>query len=243
MGLFDSLFGGSREERESKRIKELSKRTQEKYGDAAARTRALEQLRDIGTPEAISALLQRFTVKTEPGITDAEEREFTLEIVTSFGEKAIGPIESFIRTHDSVAWAIRCLEEIVPEDRVIAILTGELEKLSTEYAREPDKKVLLINRLQEPKDPRIPPAVVPFLDDPSDEVRIAAMKALVAQGETGAADAIAASMLQAEAPRVRAAAAAALAELAAPVGARRDEIAARLPAGYAIDAGGVITRA
>jgi len=243
VGLFGSLFGGSREERESKRIRDLSKRAQEKYGDPAARTRALEQLRDIGSEEAIAALLQRFTVKTEPGITDAEEREFTLSIITSFGEKAVGPIEAFIRSNDSIAWALRCLEEIVPEERVIGTLTAELEKLAGEYTREPDKKVLIINRLAATKDPRIPPAVRPFLDDAADDVRIAAMKTLLAQGDAASADAIAACLIDAEAPRVRTAAAATLAELAAPIGARRDEVAAKLPAGYALDDGGVVRKA
>ncbi len=244
MGLFSGLFGGSREERENKKIKELLKRAEEKYGDPAARTRALEQLRDSGTPEAISALLHRFTVKTEPGITDGEEREFTLSIITSFGEAAVGPVEQFIRDHDSVAWGVRCLEEIVSEEHVVGTLTAVLDKLASEYSREPDKKVLLINRLAElgKGDPRVPPAVRQFLDDPIDEVRVAALQTLVAQEDKGAGDAIAASLVGAESPRGRAAAASALADLGAPVTEQRDALAAKLPAGYAIDESGVVKR-
>jgi len=244
LGLFSGLFGGSREERETKRIKDLQKRAQETYGDPAARTRALEQLRDIGSPEAISALLQRFTVKTEPGITDAEEKEFTLSIVTSFGDAAVGPVEDFIRDYDSVAWGVRCLEALVPQEHVVGTLTAVLDKLSREYSREPDKKVLLINHLGEHHtgDPRVGPAVRPFLEDPIDEVRVAALQVIVRQGDKDAGEAIATCLVGAEAPRVRAAAASALADLAAPVPAMRDAVAAKLPAGYAVDAGGIVRR-
>lgn len=240
MGLLSNLFGGSREERENRRIRDLARRAQEKYGDPAARTRALEQLRDIGTPAAIAALLQRFTVKTEPGITDAEERELTLSFITSFGEAAVGPVKEFVRTQENVAWGLRCLEQLVTAQERVGFLVEVLEKLAREYTREPDKKVLLLNHLAELRDPRIGPVAALFLADPSDEVRIAALHTLVAQGDASAVPGIAACLIEAEAPRVRAAAAEALAALAAPVGDRRAEIQQRLPPGFAIDEGGVV---
>lgn len=239
MGFLSNLFGGSSEERETRRIRDLSKKAQEKYGDPASRTRALEQLRDIGTPAAIAALLQRFTVKTEPGITDAEEREFTLSIITSFGETAVEPVQDFIRTNDNVAWALRCLDELVPEEQRIGFLVEVLDRLGREYSRDPDKKVLLINHVAQTKDERIPPAVRPFLEDASDEVRIAALQALVAQQDVGSAAAIVDCLVEAEAPRVQTAAADALASLAAPVENRQDEVAQKLPGGYALKGGRV----
>ena len=242
MGFFSNLFGGSQEERENRRVRDLAKKTQEKYGDPAGRTRALEQLRDIGTPEAIAALLQRFTVKTEPGITDAEEREFTLSIITSFGDAAIEPVQDFIRSNDNVAWALRCLDELVSEEQRVGFLAEVLDRLAREYSREPAKKVLIINHLAPSKDERVPPAVRPFLEDSSDEVRIAALQALVTQEDTASGPEIATCLIEAEAPRVRTAAAEALATLEAPVGDRRDEVAQKLPGGYALDGKGQVRR-
>ncbi len=241
MGLFDFLKGGSSEEREAKRIRDLSKRSQEKYGDAAGRARALEELREIGSPAAIAALLQRFTVHTEPGITDAEEKEYTLSLLTSFGQDAVEPLVQFIRRSDTVAWAVRCLDELVPEDELVNLLTGILHKLGQEYSRDPEKRVVLIKRLSTIKDQRIVDAIVPLLDDPSDEVCTAILSNLVAQENPAAAEPIATTLTRAEAPRVRAAAAAALAELGAPVPeAHRAEVQADLPAGFTLGKDGVV---
>ncbi|HWV37436.1 MAG TPA: HEAT repeat domain-containing protein [Vulgatibacter sp.] len=242
MGLFD-LFGRSSKDKEAKRIRDLTKKAHEKYGDPAMRSRALEGLRDIGTPEAIAALIQRFTVHLEPGITDAEEKEYVFGMVTGFGEKAVQPLVDFLRRSDSVAWALRCLEELVPQDELVGILTDLLHKLSQEYARDPEKKVVLINRLVTIRDERIPKAVEPFLEDPSDEVVTAALTNLVEQGSTSSAGAIAACLVGAEAPRVRAGAAAALADLGAPIEANREEVQAKLPAGFQLGKDGVVRRA
>lgn len=242
MGLFDLFSGGSREERERKRIRDLSKKAQEKYGDPASRTRALEQLRDIGGPEAITALLQRFTVKTEPGITDAEEREFALSLITSFGDDAIEPIVSFIRQSDTVAWPVRALESLVDGETLIGTLCDVLDKLAGEYVRDPDKKVVLIDRLAESRDPRIAPTAARFLDDASDEVRVAALRALVTQQDASQGAAVVDCLLGAEAPRVRASAAETLAELGIPLGDRRDQLLGKLPAGFHIDDSGKVAR-
>ena len=243
MGLF-GLFGGSREERDRKRVRDLAKRAQEKYGDPTGRSRALEQLRELGTPDAIAALLQRFTVKTEPGITDLEEKEYTFSIIKSFGDAAIQPVKDFIRREESVAWGLRCLDALLDEEESTTVLLEELEKLAREYTREPDKKVTLLNHVAERSDARIAETAGKFLDDPSDDVRIAALQTLRKQGEASRsqADAVVGCLLEAEAPRVRTAAAEAMAELELPVGDKRDALASRLPSGWSIDGAGKLKR-
>ena len=238
------VFGlfGSKEEKEKKRIRDLAKRAGEKFGDPSARTKAMEGLRDVGTPEAISALMQRFTFKIDPGITDAEEKDYAFSMVTSFGEKAVAPVKDFVRKQDSVSWGLRCLDALVPADEVVTTLVEVLDKLAKEYTRDPDKKVLLVNHLANHKDPRVVPAVLPFLDDAFDDVRLSALATLTKQGDAAAAGPIAKRILEDEAVRVRAAAAAALAELGAPVDADADALAKALPDGFALKDGRVVRR-
>jgi HEAT repeat protein len=233
LGLFDR-FVGSREERDLKRIRDLQKKAEEQYGDATSRAKAIEQLREIGSPESIAALLHKFTVKVEPGITDAEEKERVFGIVTDFGEVAVQPVREFLKAQDSISWGLRCLEALVTSDEAIGTITGLLAELSRSYTRTPEKKVLLIRWLASHEDPRIAPAVKPLLDDAFDDVKIAAMETLVSQRATDARDPLVERMLHDEAPRVRQAAAAALADLGVPVGDRKKDLEGKVPAGYRV---------
>jgi hypothetical protein len=240
LGLFD--FFGSKEEREKKRIRDLGKKAQEKYGDNLARVKALEQLRDIGSDEAIATLLGRFNATTEPQINDAEEKEYVFEIVTGFGEKAVPEVKKYVARSDNVSWGLRCLDALVPADELVATLVEVLDRLAREYSREPDKKLLLVNHLAGHVDPRVPPAVRPFLEDPSDDVRIAAMACLVKQGDTESRVPLIHRFLEDEAPRVRTAAAHALAELGVGVQGFREKVEAALPEGWHVDKAGVVKR-
>lgn len=239
-----ALFGlfGSKEERDQKRVKELAKKAQEIYGDPASRTKALESLRELGTPEAISGLLSRFTVKVEPGITDAEEKDYVFGMVTSFGDTAVEPVREFIRRNNLVSWGLRCLDVLVPEDEVVATTVSVLDRLAREYSRDPEKKVVLINHLANHKDPRVTPAVLPFLEDQSDDVRLAAMATLVKQGDPACREPIVQRLVGDEAVRVRAAAAAALADLGFGVQGYREKAEAMLPEGFSLDREGVVKR-
>lgn len=243
MGILD-LFGGSREKREAKRIRDLTKRSQEKYGDPALRSRAIEGLRDIGTPEAISALLQRFTARTEPGITDTEEKEYTLEILQSFGEKAVEPVVAFLEQSESgVSWGVRCLQGLVDEPTLIASICGILDKLAVQYTRDPDKKVTLLKLLADHQNERIAPTAAQFLDDPSDDVRMAALSTIVARKASDLAPQVTECLLTAESPRVRSACAEALVELGASVGEKTEEVRAVLPEGFQLDKSGALRKA
>lgn len=231
MGLFDKLMG-SREDREQKRVRDLQKRAEEQYGDPAARAKAIEQLREVGTPEAIAALLHKFTVKVDPGITDAEEKDRVFEIISDLGEKAVGPVRDFLQAQDSVSWGLRCLDALVPPEEAIGTVVQLLEKLAREYTRTAEKKVLLIRWLGSHRDPRIAGAVLPFVEDAFDDVKIAAMEVLAAQGAAEGRDPMVERMLHDEAPRVRQAAAAALIDLGAPLGDRRKDLEGKLPPGF-----------
>jgi len=234
----------SREKREAKRIRDLAKRAQEKYGDPALRTRALEGLRDIGTPEAISALLQRFTVRTEPGITDAEEKEYTLEILQGFGDRAVEPVIEFLeRSESGISWAVRCLQSLVDRGRLVDALCRILERLAAQYARAPDKKVTLLKLLGEQDDERVAETAALFLDDPSDDVRMAALSTIRARQAREIAPQIVECLLSAESPRVRSACAEVLAEFGTELGERAEPVRAALPDGFQVDKSGVLRRA
>ncbi len=183
MGLFD-LFG-SKEEREQSHLRKLGKKVTEKYGPPENRQKAIEQLGAMGTAAALGALCQRFTVRAEPGITDDEEKETARRILADAGATAVGPLQEFVRHEEGgIAWALRALADILPEEQVSGRVLGELARLSGEYSRDPDKKLTLLTWLVEHhggvQGPEVEKALLPLLEDFSDDVRIGALRALAA---------------------------------------------------------------
>ena len=183
MGLF-GLFG-TKEEREKSALRKLAKRVTERYGPPENRQKALEQLGDMGTPGALSTLCLRFTVNAEPGITDQEEKETTRGMLVDARERALEPVAAFVREQeDGIAWGLRVLAEIAPEEKVLEVVVGEIAHLGKIYTRDPEKKLVLLTWLKEhhagAKSADVEAALLPLLEDFSDDVRITATRALVA---------------------------------------------------------------
>jgi HEAT repeat protein len=157
----------------------------EKYGPSENRQKAIEQLGEMGTPEALLGLCERFTVLSDPGITDGEEKERALRILIDAGAAAVDPVREFVRREESgVSWGLRALAEIESAAKVNDFVLAELARLSREYSRDPDKKLVLLTWLVEhrgelPAEP-VQAALLPLLEDFSDDVRIAALRALTA---------------------------------------------------------------
>ncbi len=183
MGLFD-LFG-SKEDRERNALRRLVKKVTEKYGPPENRQKAIEQLGAMGTPAALGALCQRFTVRAEPGISDDEEKETARRILADAGATAVGPLEEFLRREENgIAWSLRALADILAEEQVSGMVLRELTRLSREYSRDPDKKLTLLTWLVEHhggmQGAEVEKALLPLLEDFSDDVRIGALRALAA---------------------------------------------------------------
>ncbi len=174
MGIFD-IFGGSGPEKALK----LKPKVTQKYGDPASRQKAIQQLGEMKFPEAVSVLLQRYTFTVEPLTTDADEKEHVFELIKGFGQEAVGPITEFLRKNEqATSWALRLLESLLPEQEVTRIAVDTLVHLSAQYQRDPEKKVVLLHFVTGRQEPSIPSAVMPFLEDMADDVKIAALKAL-----------------------------------------------------------------
>ena len=239
MGLFDFLSGSP-----EKKIKGLQKKVTEKYGPPENRQKGLDQLLDLGTPEALSALMMRFTVNAEPSITDAEEKDYVYAAILRFEDEAIEPVKAFLRKSDvATSWALKLLAKLLSEADVVALCVDLLGKLGPEYTRDPEKKTVLVSTLGDLKDERITPALVPFLEDPSDEVRIAAAAALGKQKDERSREAILKAFVDShDRARVKATLADTLLNTGFGVQGYREKIEAGLPEGYFVDKAGVVKK-
>src|SRR5258708_3694072 len=97
MGFLDKLgIGGTREEKEARSIARLLKKTLEKFGPPENRQGAIEELGALQSEAAVEALLLRYTIRVDPGITDDEEKQRVHALVLEAGKQAPPAIPPFI---------------------------------------------------------------------------------------------------------------------------------------------------
>lgn len=175
MGLLD-FFGGGTPADKAQRLK--AKATQ-KYGDAATRQKALQQLIDLKHPDAVPVLMNRFTFAVDPQTTDAEEKQHVFESICALEKDAVAPVRAFLTKSDSASsWAVRILDSVLSRDEVLNVVKEELERLGANYTRDPEKKEVLLHFLADKQDAQAGAVLVPFLNDMSDDVKMAALKTL-----------------------------------------------------------------
>jgi hypothetical protein len=175
VGFLDIFGGGTPAEKAQK----LKAKVTQKYGDPLVRQKAIQQVAQLRVPEAVLVLMSRFTISVEPQTTDTDEKEQTFQHICDLGKDAVAPVADFLRrTEHASSWAVRILTSLLPEAEMMGIATEELNRLGSAYTRDPEKKVVLLGFLTGKTDPRIAPAALPFLEDHSDDVKIAALKVL-----------------------------------------------------------------
>jgi hypothetical protein len=228
------------------KVKRLGKRLTEKFGPPENRQKAIAVLAEMATPEALSALLLRFTINSDSRITDAEEKQVVFDHLIAAGDLAIEPLRTFVREKNSVSWAIRVLAEIIPPGELLDLVLQELKRLSSEYSRDPEKKVQLLHWLTEHHvavDPRLGAAAQVFLGDMSDDVKIAALAVLLQQKDPSVREPMLQALVDEEqSARVRKEIVAALADLGAGVQGYRQKVEAIVQEPYFVDKSGLIKK-
>jgi len=177
----------------------------EKHGERAGNKRAqnadrwesIQALGKMATTEpaggkpddragAVAALMQRFTFYVDPTITDGEEKDETFRWICQAGEVAVDPVRKALRRQDSLSWGMKCLEQLLPEDRFLDELIALLGTMDVEYERDPQRKQQLLGTLEERRGPKIAAAVEPFLQDVNEESRFHAYGAVLLQDDAEA---------------------------------------------------------
>jgi HEAT repeat protein len=208
MGLFDFLGrkNGKPEAARSKSEREiarLSRVVENKMSQNFDRSEAIEQLSKLGTASAAAALLRRFNFTMDPSITDQEEKEAAASGIVTAGDAALEPLREYCKRAESLTWPLRILRDIVPGEELADELLGLLDQFNTEYVRNPEPKIQLINELAEFRTEDVRVAIEPFLDDASEPVRFAAASTLLSVGFEESVAALAAQLGAEESLRVR----------------------------------------
>jgi len=176
-----------KDKRREKGIARATKKLLQIYGQTESRGAAIQKLRDDGSDEAIYALLMRFTVRVEPGITDDEEKGWVIEILRDFGSRAMGPIRKFVFERDAVTWPLRAVQEIKGPKASAELACEVLRKMAGEYQRDSHKQIMLVKHLVGLgiENDEVTDTLAPFLEDMDGDLVIAVVEALGVLDEPG----------------------------------------------------------
>ena len=205
MEFFRKLFATDDSGPSSGQIRRAVKQVTQLHGEAASRLGAMERLAEWKTPEAATALLRRFTIRTPQASMDLEEKQYAVKLLAGMGEIAAGPIINYLKTEPDVTFPVQALKRICQSsDKFHAMLLEVLDTLSSGYARWPESKTVLIASLEDDAFPLVGETVSRFLEDDDDDVCIAAVDYLVHNGNETVREKLVQVYLAADGrPRVR----------------------------------------
>ena len=179
MGLFDFFKSDAKQ---SRAVARWSKKLMEKYQQTAERKRAIEALTSIGTEEAVVALLQRYTYRTEQTIVDEDEKRMVYECVVSLGDKAVDGLKAYIEAQSALYWPVKALSEIVGQDEGAAIVLTALEGVPDSFGGNALRRPQLVDNLRGFAEvERVHKTLIVLLQDEDEEVVLRAIDALAAR--------------------------------------------------------------
>ncbi len=127
---------------------------------------------------AVAGLLGRFTIRYDKTIEDEQEKEWVFSELAELGDRILPELERHVRNADSIAYGLKLLGDVASLEQQWPILAGLCERNDNSYARDPSKKIQLIDYLGDSKDPRAGVALLPYLEDMDETVRFATVEAL-----------------------------------------------------------------
>ncbi len=241
MGFLDRF---SKDTRDARAREKNAARTINKYAQSPDRMKAMQELRDDGSTEALYALMRRFGMMYDKSIEDEQEKEWAFEMLVEKGAAVLPALKKYMVLADSISWPLRLLDKVVDakEGRIDAI-AEVLERHEPGYERDPTKKIQLLTHLAGLKHARVSPLVAPYLADMDEGVRFAAVEALMKQGDEAVGRTPLLDLFaKEESLRLRLRIADGIAELGWSVADRRAEIEKTLPDAFLIEARGADVR-
>ncbi len=171
----------SKESRGSRALKKTVQRANDKHAQSGDRWKALEALRDDGSPEAVLGLLRRFTFRYDKSIEDEQEKDWVYHTLVELGDKVLPQLRQHMRETDTLAWPLKVLEKVASGDTFRDALRELCERNDNSYIRDPTKKIQLVHFMGDHCDPVLAQLVVPYVEDADEGVRFTAVEAVVQQ--------------------------------------------------------------
>jgi HEAT repeat protein len=241
MGLFD-FFGGSKDDQKS--IDKIKRRLTDQFRQTHERYEAMDQLVKIGTPAALEALLDRFTLRVSGPTVDEEEKQYCHDLVAKFGQAAIEPLQRYIQTHDAVYFPLKSLREIAGDEVAVTTLLEVIQNADPGYHDGLERLREIVSNLRDFRHEKVREALAGLLKSRNNEIRFYALDGLVGYPAEQVAPLFAQVLLDPEeTARVKGLAYELAVEHQLPLQTWAAQLATMLPSNYRMDSQGVMQRA
>jgi hypothetical protein len=172
-------------EKHAQRIANKRAQAPDRWDSIQALSQLLAQAKRDKAPERVAsivaALLPRFGYYTDPTITDQEEKDLAFRVILEGGADGVPAIRQYMKGSESLTWALKMLDRLLSPSDVTAELLAVLEPMDTEYQRDPQRKLQVLQALEERRDLRIGAAVSRFFEDVNETARFHAVGAVLSQ--------------------------------------------------------------
>lgn len=183
MALFGFLGG---DKPNPKNISKLVLKVKERYAQPEYRRGAMEKLLSFATPDAMDAVLQRFSVVVQSPHWDEEEKRWLVDELAERGELAKAAVTRYLAKENHIAFAAQALARLTSPAEYVETLMASLASRTPEDHRSVQGKQELILALGDTQDERVVSAVLPYLDDHADDVQCAVVDLIERLGATSA---------------------------------------------------------
>ncbi len=194
MGFLDFLF--DKEKAQARQVEKLRKKLTNLWVQSPDRNDAASQLFQIGSPEALHALMERFKVQTQNTTYDIEEKTFVYDMLAGAGPAVGDVVKDNVRAEPAVInWQMRVLEDVLPPQDLAAFIQELLSTMDVGYERDPVKKEQLILRSQGYTDyPDLQKEIARFTISDNEDIRFQSVSAVVKRDEEWARDSLRANL-------------------------------------------------
>ncbi len=172
-------------------LKRAAKKATNKLAQSPDRWAAMEKLLEDGSEESLFTLCKRFSITSTKLSEDEQEKEWTVDALTSKGELALPAVQRYLKVATAVSYPLRVLSNISRGKQALEVIDKVLADEEPGYTRDPDKRIDIINWLSEYKaatNQEVVERVAPYLVDRDENTRFAAVEALYLRPSDNAAE-------------------------------------------------------
>ncbi len=226
-----------------RKVEKLKKRLMNEHHQTGERKRAILELDQLGSEDAIYALLGRFTYHTPGSIVDEDEKQLVFDVLRRKGAAAIPALEEYVVNEKTIYWPLRTLTELAGEDRAVEILLEAVDSLPDRWEQSTERLTNLVSSMRDFQHPRILERLVTLSKDDFEEIRFLSVDGLSTFEDAAAVDAIMERLLDTnETVRIKTYITDLLLERKWNVKRWKKRLTGHLPQGFFVDDTGAIQR-